>query len=528
MLLNAILIAALLWSDGGIDGLSITGYVYGAMLGLLALLLFFRQRGAVAVVGRGVAVAIIFMVVAGFVANEVLSRAVTGYAGMSTSGRHLVLILVLIGLQLGLLRSLPLSAVSINRSAILTGAAALPVVVLFFVIYYAASIAGTFVRLGLLGPNMRGNDELTAAVARAQSCAVSFAERGRGYPTALSDLGPSEGDAGCLEQALASGRASDGQITVEYLPRRPDAEGRITRFQVTAAGSVDYDGKPQAAVGDETGVIRAGDAQVDVQLLPVVRGGLHVMRAVRACAELYRAANPAGRYPPDFRALTSIPGANNERAARWLGCFWSGPALLTSLDPDNPQSTLGAYTVSGDSTDYVLHIRPRTYGVDGVRSLFATSRGPVHWTTENREARNTDPIVPSCAYAMGDGTCAPSSGSELPAKIELALPDSVRADERFTIRILDRRPPGARTYPYQHHVVCNVRRGDMDPTPPADYSDADTASCLATPDPERSEFRTVTVRVWTRDHGTAESYLERRIRLMRADSIELAYRRRAR
>jgi hypothetical protein len=225
---------------------------------------------------------------------------------------------------------------------------------------------------------------------------------------------------------------------------------------------------------------------------------------------MYRARPWAGAYPANPEALYSIPRieGETEESARLLGC-----RDVPSFDSTSGMTMITTYSPVGDDpkrpTDYILEIRPRIYGVTGVRSLRTTARGPVHSTLENRPATDQDPIVPSCEYKVDEARCVPAPGG-VPAAVEIVAPDSVTAGERFTFTLKDLRPSNERHPPYQFYIKCNYLPYSGLREPPDAYLFMKGGACIA--DAERSTHggQVVVLRVWVRDIGGSRSFIEHR------------------
>jgi hypothetical protein len=382
------------------------------------------------------------------------------------------------------------------------------------VLFYVAMIGESMAEMVMLVPRVRADSVMRAAIPRVQACAVSFAVRRGGYPPSLAAMGPApEGD-GCLDASHASGRL--GRVTLDYRPTAPDSAGRIREYEVTAQGNIGFErGEPQIAIGDETGIVRAGPFASLPSGLRIIHGGMQEVRGIRACAELHRLRDSLGSYPRDWQKRAPILETDShDEHIRWLGCR---DGYAVGFDPTVKTRSLATYTPLGDPmrpSDYIVEMRPRVYGVTGVRSLRMRSRGRVHSTVEDRPATDEDPVVPECAYNLGDSTCAPAPGG-IPARVDVIIPDTVAAGETFTVDIIDLRPDRERDHPYQYRVLCNYRRFSDPPEPPSSYDVSSSAQCVA--DPERSQSGYVNVRVWIRDYATTESSLYRRARLRRRE-----------
>ena len=239
------------------------------------------------------------------------------------------------------------------------------------------------------------------------------------------------------------------------------------------------------------------------------------VRTIRACANLRRLAHPSTGYPRDWRDIYEVRETDTQdESMRWLGCGHGSAASAVNFDSSYRRIVEAHYTPVGDSTvtDYVLEIRPRVYGITGVRSIRTTARGPVHTTVENRAATEEDPVVPVCAYEIGDQTCAPEPGG-VPANVDVMLPDTVAHGDTFAVKIIDERPAPRRDRPYQYAVLCNYRKFGDPPQPPVTYSFSPPTRCVA--DSTRAEYGWVIVRVWIRDYSTTETSVYRRAHLPR-------------
>jgi hypothetical protein len=505
MLVNAVAAFFLAWSGEELDETFIAGVLYAVTLGLLALLLAIRPRGFVVLLARGVGLAILVSVVGlGLISGAIFALG-AGASAIGTVAIGIALIVV----QLRLLRAIPLEDASPARRFVKTALGTGLALFVAFVLFYLAMIGETMAEMVMLVPRVRADSVMRAAVPRVQACAVAFATRHGAYPASLAAMGPApEGD-GCLDEAHASGRI--GRITLSYTPGAPTTRGRISAYEVVARGNIGFErGEPWMAFGDETGIVRAGDSASTPAALRVIHGGMDDVRSIRACAELHRLRDSLGAYPRDWRTRPPITESDtHEQNIRWLGCRGS----QVSFDPTIKMRSVGTYVPVGDSArprDYVVQIRPRVYGVTGVRSIRVTAHGRVHSTTEDRPATEDDVVVPECAYDVGDGTCAPAAGG-IPARVDVVIPDTVAAGEPFAVNIVDLRPARERDHPYQYRVLCNYRRYADPPEPPSSYALSSSAQCVA--DAERSENGYVIVRVWVRDYATTESGIYRRARL---------------
>lgn len=508
MLANAVAAFFLAWSGEELDETFIAGALYAITLGLLALLLAIRPRGFVVVLARGVGIAILVVVVGvGLISGAIFALG-AGAGAIATVAIGIALIAV----QVRLLRAIPLDDNNSASRLIKTGFGTGLALFLALALFYVARIGETMAEMVMLAPRVRADSVMRAAVPRVQACAVTFAQRRGAYPPALAAMGPDPQGDGCLDDGHASGRI--GRITLSYRPAASDSQGQIRAYQVIAKGNVGFErGESRMAFGDETGIVRAGDSASTPSGLRIIHGGMQDVRAIRACAELHRLRDSLGAYPRDWKQRPLILETDSrEQNIRWLGCH---AGYHASFDSAVKMRSLATYTPLGDSmrpSDYVVEIRPRVYGVTGVRSIRMSSHGRVHFTVENRPATDGDAVVPECAYGVGDSTCAPAAGG-IPARVDVVIPDTVAAGDVFTVDIIDLRPARERDHPYQYRVLCNYRRYSDPPEPPSSYDLSSSAHCVA--DAERSEHGYVNVRVWVRDYATTESSIYRRAHLSR-------------
>jgi hypothetical protein len=509
MLANAIAAFFLAWSGEELDDTFIAGVLYAVTLGLLALLLAVRPRGFVVLLARGVGVAILVSVVGlGLISGAIFALG-AGAGAVGTVAIGIALIVV----QLRLLRAIPLEDANPARRFVKTALGTGFALFIAFALFYLAMIGETMAEMVMLVPRVRADSVMRASVPRVQACAAAFAKRHGGYPPSLAAMGPAPQGDGCLDARHASGRI--GRITLSYAPAAPNTGGRISSYEVVARGNIGFErGEPWMAFGDETGIVRAGDSVATPGALRIIHGGMDDVRSIRACAELHRLRDSLGAYPRDWRTRQPIRESDShEQNIRWLGCY----RYQASFDPTIEMRSVGTYAPVGDSArprDYVVEIRPRVYGVTGVRSVRMTARGRVHSTAEDRPATDEDAVVPECAYEVGDGTCAPATGG-IPARVDVIIPDTVAAGESFSVNIVDLRPARERDHPYQYRVLCNYRRFGDPPEPPSSYEFSSSARCVA--DAERSEHGYVIVRVWVRDYATTESSIYRRAHLVQRE-----------
>jgi hypothetical protein len=512
MLANAALAFYLAWSGGKIDESFVAGVVYALALGLLALLLALRPRGFVVVLARGVAIAIIITLVV----FALFSGAVFALGVSPTAWLQAAIGLVPLAIQVLLLRALPLSDPNPSQRIFKNVAGAGLAFFLTLMLSCVSQIGKNVTEFATLSPRIRADSVMRSSVARVQACAVAFAREHGGYPASLAEMGPRPSGTGCLDEAHAAGKI--GAVTLKYVAAAPDSVGLRRAFQVFSSGHVGYQhGEPWMAFGDETGIFRSGDSAATPSAIEVIHGGMLPVRTIRACANLRRLAHPATGYPRDWNDVYEVRETDTQDAnMRWLGCYYGDRASYVNLDTTHAKVIHGArYTPIGDSvvTDYVLEIRPRIYGVTGVRSLRTTARGPVHTTVEDRAATDDDPVVPTCAYEIGDQTCAPEAGG-VPASVDVVIPDTVAHGDTFAVKITDTRPPSRVNHPYQYAVLCNYRKFAVNmPKPPTTYSFTPPAQCVA--DSTRAESGWVIVRVWVRDYSTTETSIYRRAHLPR-------------
>lgn len=510
MLANAALAFYFVWSDGKTGENLITGAVYAVALSLLALLLWVRPRGFVVVLARGVCIAIIIILV--------VFALITGAAfALGTGPRAWLQALIGIAplaIQIFLLRALPLAD---TNGALRTFKTVLGTGVAFFlalVLFYASLLGKNVGEFAMLYPRVRADSVMRASVPRVQACAIAFAKERGGYPSSLAEMGPPPSGTGCLDSAHAAGGL--GAVTLSYVPGPADSHGLRRGFQVFSSGRIGYQhGEPWMAYGDETGIFRSGDSASTPSAIRVIHGGMHAVRYFRACANLRRLAHPSTGYPRDWRDVYEVRETDtHEENMRWLGCYYGDYSAMVNFDTTHTMLNVGAYKPIGDSvvTDYVLEIRPRIYGVTGVRSIRTTARGPVHTTVEDRAATEQDPVVPACAYEIGDQTCAPEAGG-VPASVDVVIPDTVAHGETFQVKITDTRSAASRQRPYQYHVLCHYRKFGDPPEPPRTYDASPTAQCTA--DSTRAESGWVIVRVWVRDYSTTQTSVYRRAQLKR-------------
>lgn len=502
----AVLFFLAIWlGDPSDEGLGSGTFVSGG-LAVLALALLMRPQGVAVYFARGIAVAIIGIVVVLWLMGGAPINPVVWFSSVDSA----VAVLLLVAAVL-LRRYLPRKDENTARRRVKTAIAAVVAGFAYLMLFYVGTIGGSVLEIVRVSPRMRADSLMKASIARVQSCAVAFAARNGTYPPSLASMGPSPAGDGCLDDEYATGRLDP--VTLAYVPAAPDGAGRIDAYHVLAEGNIGFDhGERRMAFGDESGIIRAGDSAATPEALPVIHGGMRAVAAVRACAEFYRFTDSSGAYPRDSKSLfVNDPRPTGEEKLRWLGCF---PTDFPRFDTSSRAWNLATYVPVGDATrptDYVLEIRPRVYGVTGVRSIRATARGPAHATLENRAATEQDPIVPSCMYDLGDGTCAPEPGG-VPARIRLIVADSVAAGDTLRIEIVDPRPAAEQRYPYQYHVRCNFQPYSDPMEPPATYSFSTLATCIANGE-KTTDGGKIGIRVWVRDHTGSQSAFDRRVPL---------------
>lgn len=511
MLANAALAFFLSWSGGKLDETFIGAVLCALTLGLLALLLAVRPRGFVIVLARGVAYAIIITVVA----LALFTGAAFALGASARAWREAAIGISVLAVQVFLLRAIPLSESDRPRRIVKTVFGTGFAFLLGLGIFYVSMLGANVAEFAMLAPRVKADSVMRSSIPRVQACAVAFAKDRGGYPSSLAELGPPPGGNGCLDESYASGRL--GAVTLRYVPGAPDSAGVRRTFQVWSGGNIGYEkGEPWVAFGDQTGIIRRGDSAASPAEIPVIHGGMLAVRTFRACAELRRLAHLSTGYQRAWKDTYEVRETDTQdQSMKWLGCGWDNQAAHINFDPTHKMISQGTYTPIGDSTlvtDYVLEIRPRVYGVTGVRSIRTTARGPVYSTVEDRAATEQDAVVPSCEYEIGDQTCAPEAGG-VPASVDVVLPDTVAHGEAFPVKITDARPAAERQRPYQYHVLCNYRKFGDPPQPPASYSFTPATQCVA--DSTRAEYDWVVVRVWIRDYSTTETSIYRRTRLRR-------------
>ena len=510
MLANAALAFYLGWSGGKIDESLIAGVLYALALGFLALLLVIRPRGSVVVLARGVAIAIIIMLVF----FGLISGAAFALGSGPMAWLQAAIGIALIAIQVLLLRALPLPDPNSSRRILKNVLGSGLAFFLTLMLFYVSEIGKSATDFAMLYPRVRGDSVMRSSVARVQACAVAFAKERGGYPASLAEMGPPPSGNGCLDAAHATGKL--GAVTLTYVVGTPDSAGIRRTFQVFSSGHIGYDhGEPWMSFGDETGIFRSGDSAATPSAIRVIHGGMLAVRMIRACANLRRLAHPSTGYPRDWNDVFEVRETDTQDAnMQWLGCYYGDPASYVNLDTTHATVVRGArYTPVGDSvvTDYVLEIRPRIYGVTGVRSIRTTAHGPVHTTVEDRSATDDDPVVPTCAYVIGDQTCAPEAGG-VPASVDVVIPDTVAHGQTFAVKITDTRPATRDKKPYQYAVLCNYRKFAVNmPKPPASYSFTPPTQCVA--DSTKAEGGWVVVRVWVRDYSTTETSIYRRAHL---------------
>lgn len=102
-----------------------------------------------------------------------------------------------------------------------------------------------------------------------------------------------------------------------------------------------------------------------------------------------------------------LPGTGTCQAYRDADRGYREQPLERRGSANQAGSVVGTYRVtfawSGDAGGvFTLSARPKTYLIDGRRSLFVDEAGDVHWTTDDRAATADDPLVPACETAGGD------------------------------------------------------------------------------------------------------------------------------
>jgi hypothetical protein len=218
-----------------------------------------------------------------------------------------------------------------------------------------------------------------------------------GYPESLNQMGPA--GTGCLPEALLAGK--DKGFSLAYHPGTRDAKGKIGAFTINAEQASPHGPDFSTMSTDESGLI------------------------------LYRYEGPHGKgipysYSPAESAIETV-----------LGCMWNASAqsMWNDLHADQgvpkclgdqyvltkgTSGVVGAYTFaytfehkdSGAIEGFIGKIRPRTYGIGGIRSYFfvgsynvtKSADGPasvatrlrVYATPEDRPATYSDPLANTC------------------------------------------------------------------------------------------------------------------------------------
>jgi hypothetical protein len=360
-----------------------------------------------------------------------------------------------------------------------------------------------FADFAMTAPRFEADSVMRESVVRVQACAHQYHTRNptRGYPPDLRSMGPDPSGSGCLPARFASGRP--GRARVEYVAAAPDATGAIPSFTVTARVDKGPKGLPIAAFGDTSGVLRAGRDSVAPPSLRVEHGALHVIRNIRACAEIFRQRSATGSYPralADLQSVTATPGGKADSLAL-LGCTPTNYARWNTRGIGTTTRLDFAPIVGSDPvTDYAVDYRPHIYAVDGIRGYRATARGPVRVTKDDRPATDSDPVVPPCEYELGDHVCAPLPGGIAP-EVALDLDTSAFFGVPFRVAVRDLRPPSRRDAAYQATIECSHRPYTDSARPPREFNFVLERECVLNTDTPRQWSDRALVRAWVRDRA---------------------------
>lgn len=503
---TAAVVAFLGASDGDAES-TITGFLLAGLGAIPGILLLIWPRGLIVTLARGVSAAVLVFTALMILLAPLLVRNAPLSLWASLFG--------LAALQVATVRRLAPDPARRTREFALSALMAVGTMFSIMFVYMFGAVSTDMASMVLSRPYRLADSVLTTSIPRVQACAIRFAKDGNGYPAALAAMGPPPAGSGCLDAEHASGSMSRGKVALVYEPGPPDSSGKVRSYRVTARGNTGFERAARIAFGDETGLYRAGNVADSLDPL-WVQGALTDVRAVRACAEFMRARRRlTHNYPQQPDELNPTSQQDYESNARWLGCW---PSHFPALNaPDSRRANHGTYVPNADSgarADYTLELRPRIYGVTGVRSIRTTARGSVHSTLEDRAATDDDPVVPTCEYVFVPGHCAPEPGGAS-ASVRLTLSaDTVAWGGLLRVTIEDTRPLEQRTHPYQYALICShVADRNMKETPPA-WSTDSVAECRPERGPERPDESAVRfVRVWVRDFATSETRFELKVYL---------------
>ena len=218
-----------------------------------------------------------------------------------------------------------------------------------------------------------------------------------GYPESLHQMGPD--GTGCLPEALLTG--SYKGFSISYHPGARNAQGTIGNFTINAEQAAPHGPDFSTMSTDESGFV------------------------------VYKYEGPHGKGIPSSYSSAESPIAN------LLGCMWHATDQNWSNVPQREQyfkkclgdtyvftsgssGEVGAYTFaysfeqddSGTIDGFTGEVRPRTYGIGGIRSYLIVGKmritkspsGPanrtatlrVYATPEDRPATRSDPLANEC------------------------------------------------------------------------------------------------------------------------------------
>jgi hypothetical protein len=205
---------------------------------------------------------------------------------------------------------------------------------------------------------------------------------------------------------------------MRYVPNAPDSAGRVPDYWLVAEPTTTF-GRGEIYYADPSGIIyQTKDAARDNSIL--LKQSVPPSRVPPADSTMLTIADsPVPRLLENRRCLAEQLGSGTGRPLKQLlgnRCLFllnsRGGVLTTSVGP------FGSYRVAFDARRNVydstivafsISARPRTYGVDGLRSYLIDEAGVVHWTSEDREATLRDHEVSPCE--SGSGEFCPYLGS---------------------------------------------------------------------------------------------------------------------
>lgn len=253
------------------------------------------------------------------------------------------------------------------------------------------------------GPGLAAHREISNQMLSVTRCNYQFAGRHAGaFAESLADLGPR--GSGCLQDAWT--RNVVAGFEVSYFPVRAPGGGPVTGYELSATWRSFMARDSYSLFTDQEGLIQFE-----------INGP--------------SAYTPGGRMvttwaPNLMLRLSECLKEPNQREggaeAALLGCLRSDGieeevSRYARMDMDTEKYNLRyepLRTANGDLTEFRLWARPRTYGVESVRSYFMSverlpswttaGRFAVHATAADRDATASDPLAMACEARIG--SCA--------------------------------------------------------------------------------------------------------------------------